>query len=293
MSNRNYDYHDDFERLANTPMKLFHESPLEYHLTYETRKVKPKEIKAGLIGSVMHDVLLMGRPLDSVAIEYPNNCYKSNGSLQSHKHASRVEFAESLEPHQQAVKPGEFKSLAYLHNWLQGKPLIELISKASAREEIVHWQDDQHKYRMRADFWHRLNQHQAIIYDLKFTARPKPQHFWRTARDLRYWLQDAHYTEGLCADLGVSEVKFVFIAIEDTFPHRIAHYAYNEISRQNARDERQKICDGITECRRTGDWHDPWTKGTNDLQFGEWETAQDELDWGEGEEETESVEMPF
>ena len=95
-----------------------------------------------------------------------------------------------------------------------------------------------------------------IAYDLKFCP-PDPTSFNRSARRLRYWLQDAHYSAVLTAETG-KPVLFRFWAVEPTYPFRIQCYWYGQRSREIARDYHAAQLNKLAECYATDEWVDDW-----------------------------------
>lgn len=128
----------------------------------------------------------------------------------------------------------------------------------------------------RADWLHMRPDDRASIIDLKATADESPAGFGRTVANLRYHLQDAHYTAGFkAAGLDVSE--FVFAAVSSAPPVLAVAYHLDEETRDQARDERDELLALYAECLRTGMWPSH-TEGINLIGLPAWARRSDEME---------------
>lgn len=284
-------YHNDYDRVSKTMLAHFHASPCEYQRYYVSKVARPPQLKAATIGSICHAVLLEGKPLNSVARVYPADCLKSNGAINP---KPAREWLATLEPGEYAVKQDVWDQCASLLTDIGNHQVMKLIDMADAREKAVYWVDPLTSLdcRCRPDFYCATDEG-IVCYDLKFTTQIKPHEFWRTARMFRYWMQDAHYSRGLSVANGGCPVRFVFWAIEDTAPYRIARYEYTQDSRENAAQETAATLQQLAKCYEADEWLDDWTTGTNDLLFSCSESSAMELDWSGLEDEPLVEEKPF
>lgn len=287
------EYHSDYEHYSKTMLSHFHGSTHEFWRYYVARECKPPQPKGAVIGSICHDVLLLGKQLGDVARLYPSECLKKNGAINP---KPAREWESSLGDDEYPVKQPVFEQCSALLSAIRNHDVVRLIESASARERVIRWTDDESGMpcRMMADFFFEDADDNIIYcYDLKFTQRVKPNEFWRTAAMFRYWLQDAHYSNGLASYYDVP-VKFVFWAVEDSAPFRVARYQYTDIAREAAQTERADIMRRLKRCIETDQWEDDWTQKTNDLWFTSSESQADvELDWEEDDEVLANVEKPF
>lgn len=269
-------YHDETDSISKTMLSHFHASPCEFNRYYVAKLQRPPQPKAAIVGSIAHAVLLEGKQLGDIACLYPSDCLKSNGAINP-KPARQWE--QSLDHDQYAVKSDVYSQCDALLAGIASHPVVGLVADAHAREERVDCLDEQSglRCRCRPDFLYDMGD-EIICYDLKFTTQVKPREFWRVARMFRYWMQDAHYSRTIEAATG-KPCKFVFWAIEDTPPYRVARYEYTADSRENARAEVAATLRDLASRYETGDWSDSWTSGTNDLLFTSTESTSLELDW--------------
>ena len=286
------DYHQKTDSVSKTMLSCFHGSPCIFDRRYVSKVERPPEIKAAIIGSIGHSVLLDGRSLDEVAMVYPDECLKSNGSINRSRRkdgsSAAGDWEATLDEHQYPVQANVKEQVASLLDSIRGHEVVQLVEQATAREQPIYWTDEGSGLacRCRPDFYHDMGDH-VIAYDLKFTSQIKPGEFWRVCRNFKYWMQDAHYSSGIESHFG-KPCKFVFWAIEDTPPFRVARYEYTQDSRENAASETKRTLLRLAECYKTGDWRDKWTLETNDLIFDFTEaSAEPVVNW-EGVEEVDS-----
>lgn len=291
-------YHNDYDSVSKTMLSCFHSSPCEFDRYYVSKVERPPQPKAAVVGSICHAVLLEGKSLDDVACVYPIECLKSNGTINRSRRkdgsSAAGDFEASLDEWQYPVRESVREQCAALLNGIKGHQVLRLIEMADGREEPIYWDDPltELRCRCRPDFFCRTDDG-VVCYDLKFTTQIKPHEFWRIARNFRYWMQDAHYSRGLSVANGGCPVRFVFWAIEDTAPYRVARYEYTQDSRENAAQETAATLQRLAECYETNEWLDDWTSGTNDLLFSCSESTNMELDWSGLEDEPLVEEKPF
>lgn len=276
-------YHNDFNSVSKTMLSCFHGSPCEFERYYVSRVAKPPKPKAVTLGSICHAVLLEGKSLNDVAKVYPDDCLKSNGAINP---KPAREWGATLGLGEYAVKEVFREQCAALLDGIKSHQVLKLIELADGREEPIYWTDPVSilDCRCRPDFYSRVDG-EVVCYDLKFTSQVKPYEFWRTARSFKYWMQDAHYSRGLSLTNGGCPVRFVFWAIEDTAPYRIARYEYTQDSRENAAQETAATLEQLGKCYDNDEWLDDWTTGVNDLLFSCSESTVMGLDWSGLEEE--------
>ena len=122
----------------------------------------------------------------------------------------------------------------------------------------------------------------AVIYDLKVTERIRPDDWWRTAKQLKYFIQDGWYSLVAQRKYEVRS-KFRFWAIENVYPYRVKPYFYDDRSREIVQEYILKKLDEFSERQKTGNWDDAWS---TDGEVGPWDVGandegdiDDELDW--------------
>ncbi len=83
--------------------------------------------------------------------------------------------------------------------------------------------------------------------DLKKTQGADQYKFSKSIWDYRYHVQDAIYSKGFKEITGIDLAGFIFIAVEDEFPHKVAIYELCDVSRKIGRDEARMDLDELAE----------------------------------------------
>lgn len=265
------DYHSDFSSVSKTMLNMYLESREDYYLTYITRQMQPKQPKQPmLIGTVLHAMLLEDKPLDSLVLCYPDSCLKSNGDLNG-KPAKA--FRED-NPGVICFKQEDYQRIAEAAEAVMKRhdSLRRAIRSAIAREARFDATIKGLPCKCKPDVV--LDQGNIMVaYDLKCQESVHPNSFKRSARNIRYWLQDAHYSAVLREYFG-KPVAFRFCCLETKFPYRVQWYWYDASSRETARDEHKRILTELKECYDTDVWGDRWD---NVVVLDPWDIERDEL----------------
>jgi exodeoxyribonuclease VIII len=86
------------------------------------------------------------------------------------------------------------------------------------------------------------------IVDLKTTTDASPKGFARSVAQWRYHVQQNHYLAGTFAD------RFVFIAVEKTYPYAVGVYELDETAALHGEAERRNNLQTIADCRAIAEW---------------------------------------
>lgn len=106
----------------------------------------------------------------------------------------------------------------------------------------------------RPDHVHPTGTKRVKLVDLKSTVDESPEGFGRTAANMGYHRQDAHYTAGFEAATGQKVEQFVFAAVTSAAPVLAVPYVLTDEIREQARDERRELLDLYAFCRREDRW---------------------------------------
>jgi exodeoxyribonuclease VIII len=90
--------------------------------------------------------------------------------------------------------------------------------------------------------------HGSTIVDLKTTTDASPQGFAASVAKWRYHVQQAHYLSGTFAD------RFVFIAVEKTYPYGVGVYELDANARQQGELIRRKSLEQLNDCLIIDEW---------------------------------------
>jgi exodeoxyribonuclease VIII len=88
----------------------------------------------------------------------------------------------------------------------------------------------------------------TTIVDLKTTTDASPKGFAKSVAQWRYHVQQAHYLSGTFAE------RFVFIAVEKTYPFAVGVYELDEAAMLHGVSERRVNLQTIADCRAISEW---------------------------------------
>ena len=121
----------------------------------------------------------------------------------------------------------------------------ELLKRGKAEQSF--WWDDLPtgmRCKCRPDWYHG-----ATVVDIKTTTDASPQAFARAVATYGYHVQAAHYLAGLHG-----AERFVFVAVEKSYPHAVAVYELDAASMALGRTMRDNALDVIAGCHAAGVW---------------------------------------
>lgn len=247
-------YHEDYASISRTMLKLFRQSRVEYHLTYNLRTLPPWQPTApALLGTVLHAILLEDVPLDDQVLCYPADCLNKNGGLIG----PRAEVFRAMHPEQTCMKEREIDGIRAAVKSVMSRPEIsQMLAAVSHKEHRFDADLFGVPCRCKPDICCKLDEY-IVCYDLKFSKLVDPDSWRRTSKRLALWLQDAHYSKILTAGFG-KPVQFRFCNIETKTPFRVQWYWYEPRSREIAFEEHSRLLLDLKQCQETGVWEDGW-----------------------------------
>jgi hypothetical protein len=119
-------------------------------------------------------------------------------------------------------------------------------------------------------------------YDLKVTSAVNPNEWSRIASRFKYWLQVAHYTNGIMHCYPNHSVDFTFYVVENRFPYRVVSYRYDEDSFNRAWDKYTATMQDLKRRMIEDDWTADWEHSVNELTIKPWELCETEDEELEG-----------
>lgn len=267
-------YHSDYSSVSKTMLNLFYDSPQDFYLTYITREKQPKGVKKrGVIGSILHAMILEDAQMDDCVLVYPDDCLKSNGDLNG---KSAAEFrADNTGYH--FLKAEEYGAVDQACKAIMARPDIQyILANATSREQRYDAELCGVPCKCKPDILCERKTHIEIV-DIKCMECIYPDQWRRSSKRFRYWLQQAHYSSVVTDALG-KRVVWKFLAIETVFPFRTQWYEYaNEVVAIDS--HRNKLTD-LKRRMDTGDWADNWESVTT---VEPWDTGDDEVIFNEDE----------
>lgn len=263
-------YHAD-PAVSKSKLSDFLDSSRMYYEVHEAgtipRKASTKQMDTG---SIVHGFLLDGKTLEEMVAVVPRDCLNSVGAVNSRGDNYKA-FIEENEG-KYIVKSDQIDAIGDCLEAVMRSDLYELVKDSHHREQSIFWTDEQTglRCRCRPDFFLELD---GVVYccDLKVTPAVHPDAWRRHVKRFRYWLQDAHYSEGLRALYG-KPVAFRFWLVEPTPPYRIVPRVLDENHCRTVAGERWRdAMIRFADCKTTGNWDDQWSEVTvlNEWDFGE------------------------
>lgn len=260
------DYHDDFSHVSRTMLTVHIDSPLVYYHTYVTRAMTPKKPSKPMItGTLLHAIFLEGRQFSDLVVTYPADCLKSDGSINS----KPAKAFASQHPGMYAMKEDEAFAVFQCASHIEKHGALKaILDEASHMERRVDAKLYGINCKCKPDILADSGDH-IIIYDFKCVGDPSPEHFRRSSKRFKYWLQDAHYS-AVCAAAFGKPVSFAFLVQEVTFPFRLQRYFFPPATCDEARDLHRKALDDLRRCMETNDWSDRWEQA---VPLAQWDMA--------------------
>lgn len=247
-------YHADATYHSNTQVKTYAASPQDFYLQYIEKVMdRPTVGAAADFGKLVHKYCLeLKQPIDELIVEYPRDCYQKCGTKLSPKAAS---FREN--------NPG--KTCLKADDYLRFLGVTETIEKSWVGQRI---EDAQY---LETEFYvdaggvtgcpipikccidiAQVYDDRIVVTDLKVTD---PFQFERSAKNYKYWHQDAHYSRVLYEKHGLP-VVFEFAVVEPTAPFRIARRWYGPEERRLAYQAHSRTLELMAESYATNSWED-------------------------------------
>ena len=273
----NQEYHA-IDRVQTTSLKTLMNNPREYHACYVTGERKKPDLSNSrqvLIGDVCHQALLEGVDISQKVVPYPADCLGVGGRL---KPNPSKEFRDLMKKNgKTAVSDKDYKRIFEICNSVLRHDLGSLISRDDVVFETpVFWTDMGTGIDCKAkpDFLYE-SEESVTCYDLKISEGISPGNWGRIAKRLGYWLQDAHYSSGLAHTTG-KPVRFVFWVVESVWPYRIAHYEWDQISRERSSEAYVRLLNELKRRTEEDNWKEDWESSSNYLTLDPWDVGVDE-----------------
>jgi exodeoxyribonuclease VIII len=209
-----------------------------YH--YWSRFINPDrppsvQTAAMKLGSLTHCAVLEPDELSSrYGICLPRNT-KAGKEMAAEMEAAGIEAVTASEMEQAIAMAGSVRS---------HQAAAALLRDGKAEQSF--WWDDTPtglRCKCRPD-WYTGN----TIVDLKTTTDASPKGFARSVAQWRYAIQQNHYLAGTFAE------RFVFIAVEKTYPYAVGVYELDEAAALYGETERRNNLQTIADCRAISEW---------------------------------------
>lgn len=256
-------YHADHTAVSKTALSLFRESRRLYEAEYITHTAPPrKTTKAMELGDLAHAALLEPERLETDYVYYPEDILSSNGA------ASTIKAKDFKEKHTAAgrvvLKREDFKTVAKMVQSIREvcKPWLAMPAK---REHAIYWTHDESGLRLKCKpDWLIIADDRCFVFDPKTSNDPRPEAAKYKAEDFQWWLQEAHYREGIEAATG-KPVEWYWICPETEFPFRCSICAFDDETRMAGAFARRKLLLELADCINTNNFAELWEGKVNTI----------------------------
>jgi hypothetical protein len=139
-------------------------------------------------------------------------------------------------------------------------------------EGSVFWQDPEFGIWLRMRFdWLTYIDGQPVCPDLKTAADSSPPEFARSVDKYRYYMQHAHYCDGLAAVLGCDpdDIDFLFAVVPVTEPYLVMTYRLDDEAVQLGREQNRIAREIFRDCSESGVWPS-WSADISPLSLPHW-----------------------
>lgn len=262
-------YFADNDAISNSMLKFVAANKIvTYHSHFVSRALPFKEPTRQMeLGTAIHACILEGKSLDDVLRVIPPHCLKSNGAINP---GPTNEFRDSLPPGCSAVKQDEFYGAMAAVNAIRARIGKLLDHPNTLFERVIYWTDAETgmRCRMKADIIVPIGD-KIVIPDLKTCENAKPSEFRHNIIRGQYWLQSAHYREGVRAwaqdVLGITSpvIDFRFFAAERDGLCQCSENIPNDWDIEQAAKARDRHMRRLADCYERNEWIDPWEQEPN------------------------------
>lgn len=231
----NADYHAD-PAISASHLHAVAQSPYHYWARYLDPNRQPVEPTAAMrLGSLVHCAVL--EP-DELAKRY-SRCAPRNTK------AGKEQAADLAACGIEAVTDSDWALAVAMSCAVRQHPAAAALLAHGKAEQSFWWDDAATDLRCKCrPDW--LNG--DTVVDVKTTTDASPRGFAKSIATFRYHVQASHYLAGLGAE------RFLFIAVEKTYPHPVAVYELDADALDVGNELRQHEMRVIADCRAIGEW---------------------------------------
>lgn len=252
MALSNADYHAD-PAVSASHLHAVAQSPQSYWARYLNPDRPAAEPTAAMqFGSLVH-----------CAVLEPDELLQRYGVAPDRRTKAGKDRAEQMS--QQGIQPTSATELATaqcIADAVRSHPVAATLL-ASGQAEQSFWWDDMPtglRCKCRPDWYYG-----TTVVDLKTTTDASPAGFARSVAAYRYHVQAAHYLSGL-----FGAERFVFIAVEKTYPYAVGVYELDEAAMDEGHKLRNRDMRRIQSCYISTRWPGYTDDGITALSLPRW-----------------------
>lgn len=259
-------YHADTTRISKSGLDLIAKSPSHYYDRYLHPNRPPRESQehfafgslfhtAVLEENLIHDEFLV---LPEAAPPYPSATQwkAANPSADTVKAIKFWKAIEESKGSRQIIDRVQYEEVMRMKESLFKHPAARmLIEMEGIVEQAVFFEEPTTGALCKIKPDKRVPQH-GIVIDLKSTQDASREGFGKSSYNHRYYVQDPFYVDGLnfAKAEGVEWKEFFFVAVEKTWPWKVAVYQLHDHARRLGREEYQHNCRTYVAARESGIW---------------------------------------
>ena len=250
----NADYHADTSHISASGLKLLAKSPAHYWAKYLDPERQPDAPKRNMIrGSMIHGMLFEPQLWERQYVQLPEG-------LDRRTKEGKALWQEIQATGKEPISAQEWRDgLGCITSILRHPRSMELFQLQGAAEQTLTWVDADTGVRCKArpDFMVPPGVSEkypdGVIVDLKSTQDARPEQFRRTAWNLAYHIQAAHYINGFEAVYGKIPA-FYFCAGEPKNPYPVSYIRAGESFVMTGMGEVSDLLEVYASCLATDTW---------------------------------------
>ncbi|OCI31073.1 PD-(D/E)XK nuclease-like domain-containing protein [Oerskovia enterophila] len=243
--------------LSSTGVKAMLDSPARYQHSRRHRVEKT----AFDLGHAVHGMVL-GTGLDLVRIDAEE--WRTN--------AVKEEVAAIRAAGGVPLKPSQYDTATAMAEKVKAHPDAGRLFAGGRTEVSVLWDDVESGVRCRGrlDYLHEAA---GVVVDLKTARSADPREFARTAANLGYDVQAAHYLDGL-TQAGGTATRFLHVLVETEAPHLVSVVELDVDYLAIGRAKTRAAIDLYARCLERGEWPG-YPTGITRIAPPRWHSAPD------------------
>lgn len=237
----------------------FHERRRLFEGRFISRTIPPKKpTKQMEIGTLVHAAILEPQKIDQLYVVIPDNLL--SGDNRAIQKTEAKEFVKAVRSAGKcAVKADELTMIRTMAANVQAT-VGPLLGSAALAEKTIVWEHQATGLmcRCKPDWYRPTTRGTAIGFDIKTTGDISKHGFGGSVEAFAYWLQDAHYSEGIEVATGKPVEEFIFVAVESEPPYQCRTFQLEDEAREAAKEHRERLMSELAECMKTGNFADTW-----------------------------------
>ena len=250
MTITNAEYHAD-PAVSASHVKAVMQSPYHYWSRYlDPQRPQITPTPAMIFGSLAHCAVLEPDQLSKRYAVCLSRATKAGKEQALELAASGIE----------AVSASDMATALTIANAVRSHSQASLLLSDGKAEHSFWWNDlaTGLRCKCRPDWYQN-----TTIVDLKTCQDASPNGFARACAAFGYHTQAAHYLKGTFAD------RFVFIAVEKTYPYAVGVYQLNAASMAAGAEQCRIGLQAISDCRAINEWPG-YTVGIETIAMPNW-----------------------